>query len=75
MAGLVPTLRNAAAEAQLRQHMTQLQSGIGMRGGPENPIGARALYLWHDNKDTLWHQRAVDYRPERFIRLHPFDQR
>jgi lipoprotein-anchoring transpeptidase ErfK/SrfK len=34
--------------------MTQLQSGIGMPGGPENPIGARALYLWQGNKDTLY---------------------
>ena len=34
--------------------MTQLQSGIGMRGGPENPIGARGLYLWQGNKDTLY---------------------
>ena len=33
---------------------TQLQSGIGMRGGPENPIGARGLYLWQGNKDTLY---------------------
>ena len=34
--------------------MTQLQSGIGMPGGPENPIGARGLYLWQGNKDTLY---------------------
>jgi lipoprotein-anchoring transpeptidase ErfK/SrfK len=34
--------------------MTQLQSGIGMPGGAENPIGARALYLWQGNKDTLY---------------------
>jgi lipoprotein-anchoring transpeptidase ErfK/SrfK len=39
---------------ELREHMTQLQSGIGMPGGPENPIGARALYLWQGNKDTLY---------------------
>ena len=25
-----------------------------MKGGPENPIGARALYLWNGNKDTLY---------------------
>ena len=25
-----------------------------MKGGPENPIGARALYLWSGNKDTLY---------------------
>ena len=34
--------------------MTQLQSGLGMPGGPENPRGARALYLWQGNKDTLY---------------------
>src|ERR1700679_2309517 len=34
--------------------MVQLQSGLGMRGGPDNPIGARALYLWQGNKDTLY---------------------
>jgi hypothetical protein len=39
---------------ELREHMTQLQSGIGMQGGPENPIGARELYLWQGNKDTLY---------------------
>jgi lipoprotein-anchoring transpeptidase ErfK/SrfK len=43
-----------ARKPELREHMTQLQSGIGMRGGPENPIGARALYLWQGNKDTLY---------------------
>ncbi len=25
-----------------------------MPGGPENPLGARALYLWQGNKDTLY---------------------
>jgi lipoprotein-anchoring transpeptidase ErfK/SrfK len=38
----------------LKEHMVQLQSGLGMHGGPENPIGARALYLWQGNKDTLY---------------------
>jgi lipoprotein-anchoring transpeptidase ErfK/SrfK len=38
----------------LREHMTQLQSGLGMPGRPENPLGARALYLWQGNKDTLY---------------------
>ena len=37
-----------------RQHMVQLQSGIGMKGGPDNPLGARAMYLWSGNKDTLY---------------------
>jgi lipoprotein-anchoring transpeptidase ErfK/SrfK len=39
---------------ELREHMTQLQSGLGMPGGPENPLGSRALYLWQGNKDTLY---------------------
>ena len=40
---------------ELREHMTQLQSGLGIaRGGPESPLGARALYLWQGNKDTLY---------------------
>ena len=25
-----------------------------MDGGPGNPLGARALYLWQDNRDTLY---------------------
>jgi len=39
---------------ELREHMSQLHSGLGMPGGPENPIGARALYLWQGHKDTLY---------------------
>ena len=34
--------------------LTDLQSGRGMPGGPRNPIGARGLYLWQNNKDTLY---------------------
>src|SRR5256885_1392800 len=25
-----------------------------MPGGPRNPLGARAMYLWQGNKDTLY---------------------
>ncbi len=39
---------------EIRPYMVQLQSGIGMHGGPDNPLGARALYLWQGNKDTLY---------------------
>jgi lipoprotein-anchoring transpeptidase ErfK/SrfK len=39
---------------ELKGQMTQLQNGMGMTGGPQNPIGARALYLWQGNKDTLY---------------------
>jgi lipoprotein-anchoring transpeptidase ErfK/SrfK len=49
-----PPAEMLARKPELRQHMVQLQSGIGMKGGPDNPIGARALYLWSGNKDTLY---------------------
>jgi len=39
---------------ELRRAMTELQSGLGMPGGPENALGARALYLWQGKKDTLY---------------------
>jgi lipoprotein-anchoring transpeptidase ErfK/SrfK len=38
----------------LMHSMSRLQSGIGMPGGPGNPLGARAMYLWQGNKDTLY---------------------
>jgi lipoprotein-anchoring transpeptidase ErfK/SrfK len=38
----------------LKKAMTDLQSGVGMHGGPENPLGARAMYLWQGNADTLF---------------------
>ncbi|HEX3494517.1 MAG TPA: L,D-transpeptidase [Methylocella sp.] len=34
--------------------MVELQSGEGMHGGPANPLGARAMYLWQGNKDTYF---------------------
>ena len=54
LAGLVPPAEMLQRKAKLREHKTQLQSGMGMRGSPENSIGARALYLWQGNKDTLY---------------------
>ncbi|HEY8030940.1 MAG TPA: L,D-transpeptidase [Methylocella sp.] len=38
----------------LMPHMVDLQSGIGMHGGPANPLGARAMYLWQGNQDTYF---------------------
>jgi len=37
----------------------EIQARLGpypsrVRGGPENPLGARALYLYEGNKDTLY---------------------
>ncbi|WP_026606011.1 L,D-transpeptidase [Methylocapsa acidiphila] len=41
-------------QPDLLKHMAELQSGTGMHGGPENPLGARAMYLWQGNRDTLF---------------------
>jgi len=41
-------------QPHLKATLAQLQSGIGMHGGPHNPLGARAMYLWQGNKDTLF---------------------
>jgi lipoprotein-anchoring transpeptidase ErfK/SrfK len=38
----------------LKGKMSKLQSGEGMHGGPANPLGARAMYLWQGDKDTLF---------------------
>ena len=49
-----PTEEMLQRKPELRRAMVQLQSGMGMPGGPENPLGARALYLWQGKKDTLY---------------------
>jgi lipoprotein-anchoring transpeptidase ErfK/SrfK len=41
-------------QPEIKRQMSELQSGLGMHGGPRNPLGARAMYLWQDNKDTLF---------------------
>jgi lipoprotein-anchoring transpeptidase ErfK/SrfK len=41
-------------QPDLKAKMAQLQSGVGMHGGPGNPLGARAMYLWQGKADTLF---------------------
>jgi lipoprotein-anchoring transpeptidase ErfK/SrfK len=41
-------------QPELRKQLATLQGGLGMPGGPGNPLGARAMYLWQNNKDTLY---------------------
>jgi lipoprotein-anchoring transpeptidase ErfK/SrfK len=48
-----PTAEMLERKPEIRPHLVQLQS-FGMKGGRDNPIGARALYLWSGNKDTLY---------------------
>jgi lipoprotein-anchoring transpeptidase ErfK/SrfK len=38
----------------LKKVVVELQSGVGVHGGPSNPLGARAMYLWQGDRDTLF---------------------
>ncbi|MBB3773943.1 lipoprotein-anchoring transpeptidase ErfK/SrfK [Angulomicrobium tetraedrale] len=38
----------------IKSQLSQLQSGQGVAGGLRNPLGARAMYLWQNGKDTLY---------------------
>jgi lipoprotein-anchoring transpeptidase ErfK/SrfK len=49
-----PTKEILQRRPELRPVMKELQSGLGVPGGPDNPLGARALYLWQESKDTLY---------------------
>ncbi len=49
-----PTKEYLETHPKVLAAMKPLQSGTGMPGGPDNPMGARALYLWQGNKDTLY---------------------
>src|SRR5215471_12655019 len=49
-----PPAEMLARKPELRRHMVQLQGGIGMKGGPDNPLIPRATYLWSGNNDTLY---------------------
>ena len=49
-----PPAEMIARRPDIEPQLVDLQSGRGVPGGPRNPIGARGLYLWQDNKDTLF---------------------
>ncbi|WP_345894299.1 L,D-transpeptidase [Lichenifustis flavocetrariae] len=49
-----PPKEMVARDPHVRGVMQKLQSGLGMPGGPGNPLGARAMYLFQGNKDTLY---------------------
>ncbi|MEA1833986.1 L,D-transpeptidase [Methylobacterium durans] len=49
-----PPKEMIARTPKLAREVSQLQSGLGVPGGTRNPLGARALYLWQGNKDTLF---------------------
>jgi lipoprotein-anchoring transpeptidase ErfK/SrfK len=41
-------------QPEIGKYMSDLPSGQGMPGSADNPLGARAMYLWQGNKDTLY---------------------
>ena len=49
-----PPKEMIARRPDLAGQIDQLQSGVGVPGGTRNPLGARAMYLWQGNKDTLF---------------------
>jgi lipoprotein-anchoring transpeptidase ErfK/SrfK len=49
-----PPKEMIARRPDLAGQIDQLQSGVGVPGGTRNPLGARAMYLWQNNKDTLF---------------------
>jgi lipoprotein-anchoring transpeptidase ErfK/SrfK len=49
-----PPKEMLARQPELLEQMSDLPGGTGMLGGPGNPLGARALYLWQGGKDTLY---------------------
>jgi hypothetical protein len=38
-------------------------------GGPDTPLGSRAVYLWQGNKNTLYRIRGMDHRQEHLFWL------
>jgi lipoprotein-anchoring transpeptidase ErfK/SrfK len=39
---------------EVASSVEQLEHGRGVLASPDNPLGARALYLWQNGKDTLY---------------------
>ncbi len=53
-----PTWTPPATMIKRRPELAQYANG--MPGGSENPLGARALYLYKDNKDTLYRMHGTN---------------
>src|SRR6202051_2678614 len=48
-----PTKEILERHPELTAGLKELPGGQGMPGGPDSPLGARALYLWQGHKVTL----------------------
>jgi lipoprotein-anchoring transpeptidase ErfK/SrfK len=49
-----PTAEILQRHPELTPDLKWLPGGLGLPGGEDNPLGARALYLWQQNRDTLY---------------------
>lgn len=49
-----PPQEMIARDPSIKRVVGKLGEGIGMPGGPGNPLGARAMYLYRGNKDMLY---------------------
>src|SRR3974377_2292499 len=49
-----PKMQYTTRKRNVGAGLSVLDGGEGVVGGPDNPRGARALYLWQGNKDTLY---------------------
>jgi len=49
-----PPKEMIARQPELEPMLEDLQGGRGVPGGPTNPLGARAMYLYQNGKDTLY---------------------
>lgn len=49
-----PPKEMLARQPEIVPRLDNLQGGLGMRGGINNPLGARAMYLYQGKKDTQY---------------------
>jgi lipoprotein-anchoring transpeptidase ErfK/SrfK len=49
-----PPKEMIARQPEIKRVVEDLPGGLGMPGGPDNPLGARAHYLYQGAKDTLY---------------------
>jgi lipoprotein-anchoring transpeptidase ErfK/SrfK len=48
----VPPREMVARDPEIRSQLVQMPRGLGVPGGPKNPLGARAMYLFEAHRDT-----------------------
>ena len=47
----VPPREMVERQPEIREKLEQTPRGLGIRGGPKSPLGARAMYLWDETHD------------------------